>query len=260
MASVKIDLGFGEQAVLSERALSRILTAKHQRDAEEFLRRWPRTRSIQQERTYLQQLGLHAGYNPPGVNPSDASALLRSAVQGGRVTVAIERATKQFGGGAGTPQPTRGSGAITSSRQSFAEMAAGGSGSSAMLSDAASAPKTYSWMQSYDDVSADDLIKYLESVIDSTPGDAATTPDAESSTTPLGDAQPFGCSEDSPLENGQDVAARGVGEAEEAECHAKYELDMEQCQFARAMYGGDLRTYSLCTSRAFENYQACRGY
>ncbi|CAJ7344636.1 YD repeat-containing protein [Burkholderia pseudomallei] len=195
MASVKIDLGFGEQAVLSERALSRILTAKHQRDAEEFLRRWPRTRSIQQERTYLQQLGLHAGYNPPGVNPSDASALLRSAVQGGRVTVAIERATKQFGGGAGTPQPTRGSGAITSSRQSFAEMAAGGSGSSAMLSDAASAPKTYSWMQSYDDVSADDLIKYLESVIDSTPG-VVVAPAADSSA-PLADAQPFEYSEDS---------------------------------------------------------------
>ncbi|WP_446332854.1 hypothetical protein [Burkholderia pseudomallei] len=260
MASVIIDLGFGEQAVLSERVASGIVTAKHQRDAEEFLRRWPRTRSVHQERDYLRQLRLHVGYAPSGVNPSDASALLRSAVKSGKVVVVIERAATRMGGGGGAAQSTRRSGAIAPSRQSFAEMAAGGSGSSAMLSDAASAPKTYSWMQSYDDVSADDLIKYLESVIGSTPGDAATTPDAESSSTLLGDAQPFEYSADSPLENVQDVAARGVGEAEEAECHAKYELDMEQCQFARAMYGGDLRTYSLCTSRAFENYQACRGY
>jgi hypothetical protein len=113
-------------------------------------------------------------------------------------------------------------------------------------------------MQRYDDVSADDLIKYLESVIASTPA-TAPAPDADLSS-PLADAQPFEYSEDSPLGNVQDVAARGVSEAEEAECHATYELDMEQCQFARAMYGGDLRTYSLCTSRAFENYQACRGY
>ncbi|MBF4014826.1 hypothetical protein ISI02_24585 [Burkholderia pseudomallei] len=194
MASVKIDLGFGEQAVLSERAASGIVTVKHQREAEEFLRRWPRMRSIQQERTYLRQLGLHAGYNPPGANPSDASALLRSAVNSGRVMVVIERETKRLGGGGGAAQSTRRSGAIAPSRQSFAEMAAGGSGSSAMLSDAASAPKTYSWMQSYDDVSADDLIKYLESVIDSTPG-VAVAPAADSST-PLGDAQPFDYAED----------------------------------------------------------------
>ncbi|MCS6599930.1 hypothetical protein N4S61_07460 [Burkholderia pseudomallei] len=197
MASVIIDLGFGEQAVLSERAASGIVTAKHQRDAEEFLRRWPRTRSIQQERDYVRQLRLHVGYNPPGVNPSDASALLRSAVNSGRVMVVIERETKRLGGGGGAIQPTRRSGAIGPSRQSFAEMAASGSGSSAMLSDAASAPKSYSWMQSFDDVSADDLIKYLESVIGSTPSEAAA-PAADSST-PLGDAQPFEYSEDSPV-------------------------------------------------------------
>ncbi|MBF3779003.1 hypothetical protein ISJ10_09335 [Burkholderia pseudomallei] len=197
MASVKIDLGFGEQAILSDGPVSRILTVKHRRDAEEFLRRWPRTRSVQQERDYLRQLRLHVGYSPPGVNPSDASALLRSAVKNGRVTVVIERAMKRLGGGGGAPQPTRGSSAIASSRQSFAEMAASGSGSSAMLSDAVTAPKSYSWMQSYDDVSADDLIKYLESVVDSTPR-VAVAPAADSST-PLADAQPFEYSEDSPV-------------------------------------------------------------
>ncbi|MBU6488972.1 MAG: hypothetical protein KGQ57_14295, partial [Burkholderiales bacterium] len=195
MASVKIDLGSGEQAVLSERAGSGIPTAKHQRDAEEFLRRWPRTRSVHQERGYLEQLRLHVGYNPPGVNTSDASALLRSAVKSGKVTVVIERAAKSMGGGGGVPQPTLRSGAIGSSRQSFAEMAAGGNGASAMLSDGVSASKSYSWMQSYDDVSADDLINYIQSVIGSTPGEAVAS-DADLST-PLADAQPFEYGEDS---------------------------------------------------------------
>lgn len=197
MASVKIDLGFGEQAVLSERVVSGMPTAKHQRDAEEFLRRWPRTRSVHQEHDYLRQLRLHAGYNPPGVNSSDTSALLRSAVKSGKIVVVIERATTRFGGAVGSPQPTRGSGAIGSSRQSFAEMAAGGGGVSAMLSDAAFAPKSYSWMQSYDDVSADDLINYIQSVIGNTPADAPA-PDSDLPAS-LSDAQPFEYSEDSPV-------------------------------------------------------------
>ncbi|PMS17831.1 hypothetical protein C0Z18_18465 [Trinickia dabaoshanensis] len=205
MASVKIDLGSGEQAILSERAASGIVTARHQRDAEEFLRRWPRTRSVHQERDYLRQLRLHAGYNPPGVNSSDTSALLRSAVETGRVTVAIERATKRFGGAIGSPQPTRGSGAIGSSRQSFAEMATGAGGTSAMLSDAASAPKSYSWMQSYNDVSANDLINYIQSVVSGTPGEAVAS-GAEPST-PLGDAQPFEYAEDFPGGDVEELAA-----------------------------------------------------
>ena len=257
MASVKIDLGFGEQAVLSERALSRVLTAKNLRDAEEFLRRWPRMRSIQQERTYLQQLGLHAGYNPPGVNPSDASALLRSAVQGGRVTVAIERATKQFGAGARTPQPTRGNGAITSSRQSFAEMAAGGSGSSAMLSDAASAPRSYSWLQSYDDVSADDLINYIQSVIGGTPAAAAAV--EAGPTTPLGDAEPFSLGTDSSSDDMMTVAARGVSEQDEGECYEEYERDMDLCNALGGPMGG-ARGLALCQQNAFLKYQQCRGF
>ncbi|WP_244124014.1 hypothetical protein [Burkholderia gladioli] len=53
MASVKINLGFGEQAILSDNASSGIWTAKHQQDAKEFLRRWPRTRPVHEERDYL---------------------------------------------------------------------------------------------------------------------------------------------------------------------------------------------------------------
>lgn len=205
MALVKIDLGFGEQAILSERAVTGTVTAKQQRDAAEFLRRWPRVRSIHQERDYLRQLRLHMGYNPPGVNSSDASGLLRSAVTNGKVTVAIERAVRRMGGGFnGGPQPTGRGGAIASSRQSFAEMAAGGGGSAALLNDTVSAPKSYSWLQRYDDVSADDLINYLQSVIGSTPDDAAAL-DADAST-PLGDAQPFEYSDESPTDGAFEIA------------------------------------------------------
>lgn len=133
MASVKIDLGFGEQAILSERAVSGIVTAKLQRDAEEFLRRWPRTRSIHQERNYLRQLRLHIGYNTPGVNSSEASALLRLAVTNGKITVVIERAATRMSGGFNGPQPTGRGGAIASSHRPFAEMAAGGGGSSVLF-------------------------------------------------------------------------------------------------------------------------------
>ncbi|WP_407852938.1 hypothetical protein [Burkholderia gladioli] len=68
-------------------------------------------------------------------------------------------------------------------------MAADRPGTSTILSDAVSAPKSYSWAQRYDDVSADDLVKYLESVIASTPS-AAIAPDTAPSSS-LGDAHAF---------------------------------------------------------------------
>lgn len=104
------------------------------------------------------------------------------------------------------PQSTSRSGAIAPSRQSFAEMAAGGSVTSATLSDPVSGPSPYSWLQRYDDVSADDLIKYIESVVGSTPtpGEAAG-PDADPST-PLADAQPFEYGEDSPTGDDEQLA------------------------------------------------------
>lgn len=105
----------------------------------------------------------------------------------------------RMGGGFSGPQTTGRGGAIASSRQSFAEMAAGGNGSSALLNDAFSTPKSYSWLQRDDDVSADDLINYIQSVIGSTQGDAAA-PDADLST-PLADAQPFGYSDEAPTDD-----------------------------------------------------------
>jgi hypothetical protein len=56
-----------------------------------------------------------------------------------------------------------------------------------------------------------------------------------------------------------ELAARGVSEDDEAECHAQYELDMETCNAARAMYKNPAY-FLACSQRAFERYQQCRGY
>ena len=125
-------------------------------------------------------------------------------MKSGRATVVIERGTTRFGGGAIAPESTRRYGSIAPSRQSFAEMTAGGSATSATLSDAVSGPASYSWLQRYDDVSADDLIKYIESVVSNTPGEAAG-PGADPSS-PFADAQPFGYSENSPIGDDEQLA------------------------------------------------------
>ncbi|QGZ57005.1 hypothetical protein [Paraburkholderia acidiphila] len=77
--------------------------------------------------------------------------------------------------------------------------------------------------------------------------------------TPLGDAQPFAYQPDYLSDDVTQVAARGVSAADEADCFAMYETEMQECDFARAIYQ-DPRTYSLCAQRAFSNYQTCRGY
>lgn len=256
MASVKIDLGFGDQAVLSERTVSRILPLTYQRDVEEFLRRWPRTRSTHEARGYLQQLGLYVAYRPPGVNPADTIALLRSAVQSSRVMIVIERATTRQGGGVGVPSAPSRRAPIEPSRQSFAEMAAGGSSLSVPLDDAVSAPKLYSWLPSYADVSADDLIKYLKSVIGSTANGAAEAVEtAGDASTSLGDAEPFSYPE--PATTIGDVeqdAGLFLTPAEEAECEMQYEADMAECSAYAAM---DRSSWGMCQERAMSRYSNC---
>ncbi|SAL12348.1 hypothetical protein [Caballeronia concitans] len=73
------------------------------------------------------------------------------------------------------------------------------------------------------------------------------------------EASPFAYSEDQQLGNVLDIAARGVSESDEADCFSLYERDLRMCDVARAMYQ-DPRSVALCQQRAFENYQACRGY
>lgn len=77
--------------------------------------------------------------------------------------------------------------------------------------------------------------------------------------TPLGDAQPFAYTPDALSDDVMEIAARGVTETQEAECDAIYDAEMMACSLAGAMYR-DPRTFALCKQRAFQNYQACRGY
>ncbi len=58
----------------------------------------------------------------------------------------------------------------------------------------------------------------------------------------------------------QQLAARGVSEQQEAECHAQYERSMEECGVLSAMRGRNPAVYQACARRAFELYQQCRGY
>jgi hypothetical protein len=77
--------------------------------------------------------------------------------------------------------------------------------------------------------------------------------------TMFSDATPFELGNPTDSNDALTMAARGVNDAQEAECFVKYEVDMELCSMTGAMYK-DSRTYLLCKQRAFENYQQCRGY
>ena len=75
----------------------------------------------------------------------------------------------------------------------------------------------------------------------------------------LGRAQAFTYQPDTISDDVHDIAARGVSEAQEAECFAQYEQDMMACDMIGATFK-DSRTYLLCKQRAFTNYQICRGF
>ena len=88
---------------------------------------------------------------------------------------------------------------------------------------------------------------------------AVSVPQSRATSSRIGDAHLFEYQPNSLGDNATELAARGVGEAEEAECYAQYDFEMEECQVARATFQ-DSRTYLLCKQRAFENFQRCRGY
>ncbi|MGX6999981.1 hypothetical protein [Caballeronia sp. KNU42] len=89
--------------------------------------------------------------------------------------------------------------------------------------------------------------------------DLGDVTDVGSVTTPLGDAAPFEYVKSVTGDDVMSIAARGVGEEQEADCFAKYELDMDLCSAGGAMFKSP--AYFLeCKSRAFANYQQCRGY
>ena len=92
------------------------------------------------------------------------------------------------------------------------------------------------------------------------------TPSAASSSAPaatsaLGSGPAFalgGTDADAGLQ-GSHIAASGVSEEHEAECHEFYERDLDECTaYSRAM--GGARFLAVCKQNAFDRYQQCRGY
>lgn len=105
---------------------------------------------------------------------------------------------------------------------------------------------------------------FIESAVGALLGGGDDTPDlAESMTddsTPLGDAEPFEYSDASTdSDSVLAMAARGVSEADEAECISQYERDLDLCDALGGPMGG-ARGIALCKQNAFQNYQQCRGY
>ena len=76
---------------------------------------------------------------------------------------------------------------------------------------------------------------------------------------PLGDTEPLEYGDGSSKDDVTALAARGVSEADEAECHAQYERELDECKLYSAMTQ-DSYTYVACKAQAFANYNQCRGY
>jgi hypothetical protein len=85
---------------------------------------------------------------------------------------------------------------------------------------------------------------------------AGTKPRCEDSTL---NAAPFEHSEDSPLGDVLDSAARAVSEPDEAHCFAQYERDLDMCNALYTAMGGS-RGAILCRQNAFDRHQQCRGF
>ncbi|KVR21751.1 hypothetical protein WK13_34490 [Burkholderia ubonensis] len=232
--AVTIELGSGKRATLT-RATGQA-TASQRSDVSELMMHWPKYAGLTANAlTYLRQLGLDAHRGQP-------LDVLRSAIEEGRVAVDIERPAARGGAAGGQP----------SSRPfPLANRLASVPGVASLPVD----KPLPSWAVP-SDVTADELISYLESVVAGGVSSAADMASGLVDSTPLGDAAPFSL-DDTPLGDVLDVAA--VDPFQEEQCYARYEIDMEMCAAAGAMYK-DPRTYALCKQRAFEKYQTCRGF
>ncbi|AOJ13138.1 PAAR domain-containing protein [Burkholderia vietnamiensis] len=94
----------------------------------------------------------------------------------------------------------------------------------------------------------------------STPASAsANSSEAVEPSTLLGDAEPLTYREGPVIGNAQELAARGVSAAQEAECFEQYEFDLKECEFYSAMTQ-DRYTFIACKAQAFTKYNQCRGY
>ena len=89
--------------------------------------------------------------------------------------------------------------------------------------------------------------------------DLGEVTDVGGATTPLSNAAPFEYVKSVTGDHTMSIAARGVSEGKEAQCFAEYETDMDLCSAGGAMFKSPAY-YLDCKSRAFANYQQCRGY
>ena len=234
MASIAIELGSGKRATLT-RVESATLSASQRAAISELMLHWPKYAGLTTNATtYVRQLGLDAFRGAP-------LDVLRSAIEDGRVAVAIEhRATgsSAAGGQPSTPPFPR-----ANRLASVAPVA--------LLPVDKPLP---SWARP-SDVSAGELIRYLESVVGRAGSGVVDIAPGRVGGRLLGDAAPF-LLDDSALGDALSMAA--VDPFQEEQCFARYEIDMEMCAAIGSMYK-DPRTYALCKQRAFDKFQTCRG-
>ncbi|MDN7537008.1 hypothetical protein [Burkholderia cenocepacia] len=224
MGTVTIELGSGKRATLTSGAGTTSLSAAQRSDVSELLLHWPKYEGLTSNAsTYLRQLGLSA-------LPGAALDAIRSAIEDGRVTVTIDRKASGGGGSAGGQPSARPF--PLSSRMASAPGAA-----------ALPAEKALPSWATPSDVSAGELMSYLQSVV---------------AATPLSDAAPFSMG-DSPLGDPLKMAARAVNEELEDDCLSKYERDIELCNRLAKVMGG-MAGLAVCKQNAFMDYQECRGF
>ncbi|WP_269506943.1 hypothetical protein [Burkholderia sp. IMCC1007] len=234
MASIAIELGSGKRATLT-RAGRATLSASQRAAISELMLHWPKYAGLTTNAVmYVRQLGLDAVRGAP-------LDVLKSAIEDGRVVVEIERLAVSGGASGGEPSMPpfpRGN--------RFGRVAP-------MALPSVDKPIP-SWARP-SDVSADELIGYLESVIASTGSGVAGIASGRIDSPFLSDATPFSLDDSS---WGDALTMAAVDPYQEEQCFARYEIDMEMCAAVGAMYK-DPRTYALCRQRAFEKFQTCRG-
>lgn len=190
--AVTIDIGSGKRATLSSDS-GAIRPAEQRAAVSELMLHWPKYSALMAEAaSYLRELGL------VGSLSGDPVAALRSAIEDGRVTVSIDRpvASGGAGGGGGPSTPPFPKGSRFASVPRMAALPAD--------------KPIPSWAVP-SDVSAGELMSYLQSVVAGTGGAlAGGTPQLANSFgsgSPLGDANVFDYA-DSPLSGDiQELAA-----------------------------------------------------
>lgn len=237
MASIAIELGSGKRATLT-RAESATLSASQRAAISELMLHWPKYAGLTTNATtYVRQLGLDAFRGAP-------LDVLRSAIEDGRVAVAIER--RATGSSAAGGQPFT---------RPFPR-----TNRLARVAPVASLPVDRplpSWARP-SDVSVGELIRYLEGVVGSAGSGVAGTASGLVDAS-LGDGAPFLPGDSHLGADSLKLAARRVHEGLEASCMEKYEAAIELCNRLAKVMGG-LAGLALCKQNAFMDYQECRGF